>query len=577
MDSVDKIIEYVVRVSKEPVTVNGVVRLENPIELVTLSPNFFVADGCEMCGRCCININTAYTPTHYSTVINTVGTQQFKEYGLDYNYKQKLMDGIEERILDINGKKVKFLTFPKDDSAVANKVEYPDRGVVERCHWLFEDNGLYKCRIHPIRSITCGMPHVRFIHNSTTNRTNLTVGPYGRNWALGCPVKFPEVLHEPSVQSRIHWLTMLKGAADDMNIETYLPEILRYLKAGNRSSAKFANNGNRSNSLITRAKLIPVSVDDTPEGVEPEGFNIYFAGSQNKLAEQYLKQHGANRLASQLLDRDVIEGWIESSKQNHAKGRLFIDSGAFSAHTRGAEVDVDEYIEYLNSIDEYLHVFAQVDKIPGVFREPKTPSQLLEAPALSWQNYLYMRPKLKSPKKLLPIFHQGEDYKWLHNMLEWVDENGEHIPYIGISPANDQPVGSKIQYIEKCFKIIKHSSNPTVQTHAFGMTSLYVLEMYPFTSADSTTWIINGANGSIMSKYGSVTLSSARLDSPDHIRKMPKAAYMEIQSHVEALGYTMEGLATDYKQRIIFNIQFLLEWSKNYKYRPSDVRRRPLF
>lgn len=307
------------------------------------------------------------------------------------------------------------------------------------------------------------------------------------------------------------------------------------------------------------------------------GFQLYFAGSQNKVAEAYLRKSGANRLASQLLDRIVINGWIEARKSGQSKGHLFIDSGAFSAHTKNAELDVDAYIDYLNSIDEDLHIFAQVDKIPGVFRKPKTREELLEAPKQSWDNYLYMRDKLKSPKKLLPIFHQGEDYKWLENILEWVDENGEHIPYIGISPANDQPVKEKEKFIDKCFKIIAKSSNPNVCTHAFGMTSLHILERYPFTSADSTSWILNGANGSIMTKYGSVTVSSGRLNAPDHIRKMPKEAQQEIQRYVESHGHTMTGLADDYKQRVLFNIQYLLEWAKNYKYKPSAVKRKSLF
>lgn len=328
-------------------------------------------------------------------------------------------------------------------------------------------------------------------------------------------------------------------------------------------------------SLITSKQTSP----KVEKGANPSPFKfqLYFAGSQNKLAEQYLRESGANRLASQLIDRVVISGWIESRAQGLSKGNLFIDSGAYSAHTRNAELDVDAYIEYLNSLDDDLHIFAQVDKIPGVFRQPKTKEQLAEAPELSWKNYLYMRGKLKSPEKLLPIFHQGEDYKWLHNMLEWTDENGEHIPYIGISPANDQPVKEKEKFIDKCFRIIEKSSNPNVQTHAFGMTSLHILERYPFTSADSTSWIMNGANGSIMTKYGSVTISSGRLNAPDHIRKMPKDAQQEIQKYVESHGYTLQGLADDYKQRVIFNIKFLLDWARNYEYRPSKVVRRPLF
>lgn len=305
-------------------------------------------------------------------------------------------------------------------------------------------------------------------------------------------------------------------------------------------------------------------------------FDLYFAGNQNRMAELRLRETGCNRLASQLLDRNVIRGWIDSRQEGLAQGHLFIDSGAFSAHTRGAELNVDEYIEYINSIDDEVHIFAQVDKIPGVFRQPKTPEQLLAAPAESWQNYLYMRARVKSPDKLLPIFHQGEDFKWLENMLETTFMR-KHIPYIGISPANDQTVKEKEKFIDRCFTIIRNSSNPNVKTHAFGMTSLHILERYPFTSADSTSWILNGANGSIMTKYGSVTVSSGRLYSPDHIRKMPKAAQQEIQDYVESHGYNMLQLSEDYKQRILFNIQYLSEWAKNYQCLPSSVTRKKLF
>ena len=58
---------------------------------------------------------------------------------------------------------------------------------------------------------------------------------------------------------------------------------------------------------------------------------------------------------------------------------------------------------------------------------------------------------------------------------------------------------------------------------------------------------------------------------------MPKDAQQEIQNYVESHGYKLEDLADDYKQRMLFNIEFLLDWSENYKYRPSKVARRSLF
>ena len=305
-------------------------------------------------------------------------------------------------------------------------------------------------------------------------------------------------------------------------------------------------------------------------------FDLFFAGSLNKVAEEYLRTHNANRLASQLLDRNVISGWIDAKHRGDSCGHLFIDSGSFSAHTKNADVNVDSYISYINSIDDDVYLCAQVDKIPGVFRKPKTNAELEAAPLLSWGNYLYMRKCLKSPDKLIPIFHQGEDYKWLGNMLETTFD-GKHIPYIGISPANDQHTTEKEKFIEKCFQIISNSSNPGVKTHAFGMTSLHLLERYPFTSADSTSWIMNGANGSIMTKFGSVVISSKSQNAPNHIRKMPKAAQQAIQSFVEKEGYTLEQMERDYKARIVYNIKYLLDWCSNYKYACSGVVRKTLF
>ena len=58
--------------------------------------------------------------------------------------------------------------------------------------------------------------------------------------------------------------------------------------------------------------------------------------------------------------------------------QISIDSGAFSVHTKGIELDVDEYINYINSIDDDIHIFAQVDKIPGEFGKEKTKEQILE-------------------------------------------------------------------------------------------------------------------------------------------------------------------------------------------------------
>lgn len=303
-----------------------------------------------------------------------------------------------------------------------------------------------------------------------------------------------------------------------------------------------------------------------------DGFDLYFAGSQCKECEDYMILHLCNRLQSQLNDRKNIKKWCDND--NGAK--LFIDSGAYSAHTVNKVLNVDEYIEFINSIDDYIHCFAQVDHIPGKFRQPKTAQQLAEAPKLSWQNYIYMKDRVKSKHKLLPIFHQGEDYKWLQNMLEYVDGDG-HIQYIGISPANDLTTDKKKVFIGKCFDIISNSSNPNVKTHAFGMTSLDVLEMYPFYSADSTSWIMTAAMGNIMTPYGLIDVSVKNKYKPGNIQNVESKTVEHIKSWLYSKGLDLNELCLNYKQRMLCNIMYLEEWMKNYKYRGVTSITRSLF
>ena len=172
------------------------------------------------------------------------------------------------------------------------------------------------------------------------------------------------------------------------------------------------------------------------------GFDLYAAGSFNKDSTDLKRELGYDQLLSQLNERKACIEWVEYKRAHpECKSKLFIDSGAYTAHTKGKEVDVDEYINFMNSIDDQVYVFAQVDKIPGEWGKPKTPEQLAEAPILSWENYKYMVKRVKSPKKLLPIFHQGEDFKYLEQMLNYVypedvlDKScvGQPIDYIGIS------------------------------------------------------------------------------------------------------------------------------------------------
>ena len=307
-------------------------------------------------------------------------------------------------------------------------------------------------------------------------------------------------------------------------------------------------------------------------------FTLYRAGTGTNGAQDLIRKLGCNQLLSQLNERPSIKKWVEYLRQHpESESKLFIDSGAFSAHTKGKEVDVDDYINFMNEIDDVTYIFAQVDKIPGKFGQPKTPEELAEAPKLSWDNYLYMVSRVKSRDKLLPIFHQGEDFKWLRNMLEYRHPDGKPIWYIGISPANDVSVNEKKKWLELVFKVIKESSNPNVHTHAFGMTSLNVLEQYPFTSADSTSWLLSAGNGGIIVNGHTVTVSDRSIYDDKNIFTKSEGVRAGIEEEVKRFGYTLKELSESSEARRLFNIMSLREWEKNYKYRGNNLFKKQLF
>lgn len=312
-------------------------------------------------------------------------------------------------------------------------------------------------------------------------------------------------------------------------------------------------------------------------------FTLYAAGSVSKESTDIKRKIGYPQLLSQYLEKKNIIDWVEYLKSHpECKCKLFIDSGAFTAHTKGVDIPVDDYIDFVNSIDEQVHIFAQMDKIAGIRGQEVTIQQQLDAPRQSWENYLYMKDRVKSRDKLLPVFHQGEDFKWLENMLEYKHEDGTHIKYIGISPNKSLSSKTWKTWLEKVFKTINESSNPKVCTHAFGIGALGVLEQFPFTSADSTTWLKLSSFGSITVKGKTVCVSRRKETQPEYILNRSTAVIEDVKKICAEIGITLEDLMDedDTKARInreCFNLMSLKEWADNYTFKGNKMFKKELF
>lgn len=313
-------------------------------------------------------------------------------------------------------------------------------------------------------------------------------------------------------------------------------------------------------------------------------FYLYAAGSGANEIMTFKREIGYHQLLSQYTERKALLEWVEYLRQHpECKCQLFVDSGAYTAHTKGVDIDVDDYINLINQIDDQVTVFAQVDKIPGRWGQPKTVEQVMAAPKQSWDNYLYMVNKINSPKKLLPIFHQGEDFKWLENMVNYQytegDIKGDYIDYIGLSCNKELSSKEWIPWFEKCFETIRNSNNPNVKTHAFGMTSLKILEQFPFTSSDSTSWIKTAAYGSIMLKGKNYYISSRNPLTEKHIEGLNSEVKKEVVAELNRLGFDYDKVLNDDKGtlRALVNLKMLKEWCDNYQYKGSTQTKNELW
>lgn len=281
------------------------------------------------------------------------------------------------------------------------------------------------------------------------------------------------------------------------------------------------------------------------------------------------------------IDRSGVKTMLKFKEESGLISSFFLDSGAFSFHKSGIPADVDEYIEYANSLDEHTIAVAQLDHIPGKLGQPKTPKDYEESAKKSWENFLYMYPKMKSPEKLIPVYHQGESFDALRTMLEWQDDDGKKLAYIGVSPANDTAQVTKNMFMSKVYEIIAQSSNPNVKTHLFGMTSLDALAKFPYYSADSISHRLRSAYNKVFTrKWGTISLSdksrtSKTKSNMSFLQTCDATTYKEFEELAASYNMTVEQLKSNNAYRVAFDMAEVQKALANeYAYRPGRLLRR---
>lgn len=280
------------------------------------------------------------------------------------------------------------------------------------------------------------------------------------------------------------------------------------------------------------------------------------------LAGIYTSNFGRGETAYSRLDdiekehREGIPYFLESYHYIHKPSfvkrirrdgvRVFLDSGAFSAFTQGIKVDLPKYCRYIKEHEDFIDFASVLDSIgdaQGTFENQVAMEKLGVTP--------------------LPCFHYGEDVRY----LEYYVKNYEYITLGGMVPISSPQLKLWLDDLWDKY-LTDGSGNPRIKVHGFGLTSVPLMERYPWYSVDSSSWVQMAANGSIFHPdIGVISISErspSRKMAGQHYDNLPPVQQEALRERIEEAGFEVERLRTLYTSRWVYNCWAFTELSKRY-------------
>ena len=223
--------------------------------------------------------------------------------------------------------------------------------------------------------------------------------------------------------------------------------------------------------------------------------------------------------------------------------RIFLDSGAFSAFTMGVDVDMQAYCKYIQENSDIIEVI-----------DGSVCASVLDGigdPLKTYQNQLAMEALGVRP---LPCFHYGEDERY----LEWYIARYPYITLGGMVPISTPQL---YHWLDRIWD--KHltdgSGRPKVKVHGFGLTTMSLVERYPWYSVDSSSWVQTARTGGMMMypEARSIQVSDRspmRKVEGQHIDSLPELQRKAIEEKFEKMGVDTKRMRETYLSRWAWNI-----------------------
>ena len=147
---------------------------------------------------------------------------------------------------------------------------------------------------------------------------------------------------------------------------------------------------------------------------------------------------------------------------------ILLDSGAYSAFTKGKSISLMDYAGYIERNAQELSGYVSLDVIRDDF--------------VTRSYYNILRGKGFAP---IPVYHYGEST----DTLRFYAEHGETTIALG----NTVPIRDKARVAEWCQNL--HDQFPSLRFHLLGSSSSRVLQCGALESCDSSAWYMLAVNG----------------------------------------------------------------------------------
>ena len=202
-----------------------------------------------------------------------------------------------------------------------------------------------------------------------------------------------------------------------------------------------------------------------------------------------------------LLKKQGAYGRLESyyslkNKKNSDFNYYLLDSGGFVARTKGININVKDYANYINKFN-----------IKYVFElDTNNINETLK-------NRQYLNKYTKAI--IIPIYHWS-DYK--EKRYKMLDDMIKNYKYIGIGGIAGENIAQKHE--KTLYNFVFNKTRNKIKVHGLGITAKKILKEYPFYSVDSTSWLSMARYGN--SKYYTKQMQTIKSKKEHYLKNTEK-------------------------------------------------------